>query len=478
MGNAKLPAVIYVRISEDRSGAGLGVEQQERDCRTLADRLGLVVRKVYCDNDISASSYSRKVRPAYRRLLRDIQADPADIVCMHTDRLYRQPRELEDLVDAVEKLGVTVHTVQAGEIDLSTGSGQMIARMLGAAAAHESKRMSERRAARKQAQRLAGEYGGGPRPFGYEKDGTTVRLHEAEAIQRGTKDLIDGRTLYSIVRDWNAAGLRPSGAPFGPLQRNPWTARQVSRVLRRARNAGLIEHEGQLIGKAAWPALVSEDQWRAVRGILGDPSRKVSPGPARKHLLSGIATCGVCGGPLVVSYSGGKTGRAVYRCRPQNGAGHVSRTVEALDEYIGRIVTGILTRPGHALPELTADMTLAHVRLAAINAQLDELAEAAGKMEITARQLAIASGPLEAEAQRLREHIEASSAPDALAPFRGKDDPATVWEGLDLDRRRGVIKWIISAIVVNPAPKGRPPRWQSCGAYFYADSITVTPREA
>jgi DNA invertase Pin-like site-specific DNA recombinase len=56
-------AVIYTRISKDRTGAGLGVERRTEDCRELADRLGLTVADVLTDNDMSA--YKRKKRPGY-----------------------------------------------------------------------------------------------------------------------------------------------------------------------------------------------------------------------------------------------------------------------------------------------------------------------------------------------------------------------------------------------------------------------------
>ena len=65
-------AGIYVRISRDRAGAGLGVERQEQDCRALADQLGWAVVDFYSDNDISA--YSGKRRPDYERMLADISA--------------------------------------------------------------------------------------------------------------------------------------------------------------------------------------------------------------------------------------------------------------------------------------------------------------------------------------------------------------------------------------------------------------------
>ena len=68
---ASLQAAIYVRISSDREGAGLGVARQEEDCRALCDRLGWQPAGVYSDNDVSA--YSGKKRPEWARLNEDIR---------------------------------------------------------------------------------------------------------------------------------------------------------------------------------------------------------------------------------------------------------------------------------------------------------------------------------------------------------------------------------------------------------------------
>src|SRR5882724_1805720 len=86
---------IYVRISRDRAGAGLGVARQEEDCRALAARLGVEVAAdaIYSDNDLSA--YSGKPRPRYLAMLEDIRAGLIDVVlAWHTDRLHRSPGEL------------------------------------------------------------------------------------------------------------------------------------------------------------------------------------------------------------------------------------------------------------------------------------------------------------------------------------------------------------------------------------------------
>lgn len=118
------------------------------------------------DNDLSA--YSGKARPEYERLLEDMRSGRIDaVVAWHPGRLHRSPRELEDFVDVVEKAGATVETVAAGAVDLSTPSGRMVARMLGAASRYESEHKAER--VRRKHMELA-ERGiptkGGHRPFG------------------------------------------------------------------------------------------------------------------------------------------------------------------------------------------------------------------------------------------------------------------------------------------------------------------------
>ncbi|HEY0697926.1 MAG TPA: recombinase family protein [Micromonospora sp.] len=96
------PAAIYVRISSESTGEGLGVARQEADCRALAERLGWTVAEVYRDNDISA--YSGKLRPDYEHLLTDVEAGKVRaLLTWHADRVHRSPEELERFIDLAER---------------------------------------------------------------------------------------------------------------------------------------------------------------------------------------------------------------------------------------------------------------------------------------------------------------------------------------------------------------------------------------
>ena len=110
---------IYVRISRDPKGTGLGVKRQERECRELCRLLGLIVVAVFVDDDRSA--FSGKPRPEYIAMLERLElGDFGAIVAWHPDRLHRSPVELESFIDLLERCQATVLTVQGGDYDLAT----------------------------------------------------------------------------------------------------------------------------------------------------------------------------------------------------------------------------------------------------------------------------------------------------------------------------------------------------------------------
>ncbi|WP_181788543.1 recombinase family protein, partial [Streptomyces phytophilus] len=256
-------AAVYVRISRDRRRGsleeGIGVREQEEQCRALADRFGYEVTKVFSDNDISA--YSGQPRPRYLQLLDYIAAGKADVVlCWHTDRLHRSNIELEEYINLVEPRDIKTETVTAGIIDLNTPIGRMVARQLCTIARYESEHRSER--VRMAHLRLAreGKNRGGRRPFGFEPDTVTVNPAEAALIVQMGRAVQAGVPLREIARDLRSQGIRTSRG-------TDWRAHGVREVLLRPRNAGLLVHRGlprkgplysddEIIGKAPWSPII------------------------------------------------------------------------------------------------------------------------------------------------------------------------------------------------------------------------------
>ncbi|MFU8850270.1 recombinase family protein [Micromonospora sp. SL1-18] len=458
-------AAIYVRISRDREGGGLGVARQADDCRELAARHGLAVAQVYSDNDLSA--YSGKPRPSYRRMLDDIAAARIDaVLAWHTDRLHRSPTELEEYISACEPRGVPTYTVKAGPLDLSTPSGRMVARQLGAVAQYEVEHQVERQQRAKQQAAADGRWGGGRRPYGYEADGVSLRSDEARALAEATDAILSGASLRGQAAEMSARGLVTSTG-------RPWTANELRKVLLRPRNAGLREHRGEVVGTAAWPPLVDEDRWRALVSVLTHPGRRTQWSSARRWLLSGLALCGVCGTPVRATLAASSS-RSVpsYTCKTGK---CVSRNAEELDVYVGAVVVERLSRPDVA--ELLAgpgrpNAGALQLDATALRERLDGLAAAYADGAIDVRQLREGSERLRARLAEVDEQMAAAGRGDALAGLIGATDPGEAWEGLDLHRRRAVVDTLMT-VTIQRTRKGRPRGWAPGSSYFDPSTIDV-----
>lgn len=460
-------AAIYCRISHDKTGAGLGVERQEQDCRELAARLGWSVVEVFCDNDLSA--YSGKRRPRYQAMLQAIRAGRIDaVLAWHTDRLHRSPIELEEYISACnDAREVPTHCVRAGTLDLSTPSGRMLARTLGTLARYESEHRGERVAAAVLQRAQIGDRSGGPRPFGYEDDGVTVREPEAVAVRAAVQSILAGASLRSVARELNATGLTTS------MKARAWDAPSVRALLLKPRNAGLRQHQGQVIGLASWPAIVEEEQWRAVVAILTDPARRTSPSDARvKWLGSGIYRCAGCQRPSLRVSTAGR-GIPCYRCPGQRGTtGHVVRIAAPLDTYIEAIIVERLARPDAigllrpAAPEVNLSALRATANAA--RARLTEIAEMLGDGELTRAEAQIARSRATARLEQAEAEIAAATATSPLAGIVDTPDPAAVWAGLDIGRRRAVLDCLMTVTVL-PITRPRPG--------FDPTTVRIEPKE-
>ncbi|MGH8836793.1 MAG: recombinase family protein, partial [Actinomycetes bacterium] len=249
-----LRAAVYSRISDDRAGRGLGVARQREDCAKLvADRSWELVASLK-DNDRSA--YTGKPRKEYVRLLELVRADALDvIVAWHPDRLHRSPSELEDFISLIEAHGVSVVTCQAGQWDLGTPAGRMVARQIGAVSRYESEHKSDRvRRALEQRAEMGRPHGRVPYGWRRVEGRDVVDQDQAGIIREIAGRIISGDSLRSITADLNARGvLSPTG--------KTWGKQMLRHVVLRERNVGLRTHRGQVIGDGDWPPILDRGQW-------------------------------------------------------------------------------------------------------------------------------------------------------------------------------------------------------------------------
>lgn len=425
-------AVIYARISEDEAGEALGVGRQEKLCRTHAKKLGVAVSHVYVDNNVSASK--RKPRPEFERLMDAMAAGEVDaVIVYHVDRLYRRNADLERIVDIVERHAVAVHTVEAGDLDLRTASGRMIARMLGAAAQHEVERNSERAKRKHDELAASGAPPGGRPPFGY-STGYVVNESEAVALRLMADRVLEGASLLRIAREMDAAGITTR-------EGRPWHHSTVRAVLVNPAVAGLRVHRREVAGPGTWTPVLERDRWERVRAVLSDPSRK-RKSSARKYLYTGLVVSS--GGDAMV---GATIGGVRYYRTPYPSKVPAQVNADAMEAMVEPILVEYLRR--FSLPAVDPPTS---PNVAEIERELKALADLRGRNVISMEEWLAARGPLQ---ERLAVARSAAGAPVSVKLLERPGAAAQTWPSLSFDQRREVALAVVDRIVVGPASRGR-----------------------
>ncbi|MFC6156138.1 recombinase family protein [Kribbella jiaozuonensis] len=448
VSSSKLRAAIYVRISKDRelgkAGEGLGVQRQQQDCQELADRMGWQVVEVFRDNDRSASN--GKLREDYQRLLDWIREGQIDVVVVwHTDRLHRSTTELEEYAKVCNAMNVPTHTVKSGHIDLKTPTGRMVAGILGLTARFEVEHKAERLAAKYRQMAIDGKSRRvSARPFGFERDGITIKPDEAAELLKATRAVNAGEGLKAICRDLNSRGIKTT-------MDKEWSYTSLRKMLLRPRNIGQSVYRGQVVGEAEWDAVVPIGEFLTCQRILTDPSRRTTPGSGRKHLLTNIAKCGKCGKGLLPGMRPNRDGTPfrMYRCC-------VYRDIEELEHLVSRAVVLILTKHDARkllTPAQPASKDLEQER-SAIEAQMNEAADAFTAKLITMAQLTRITSDLQDRMEKIDAGLIDRDRARIFDGLISVPDVMKAWKSLSLARKRTVVNTLFT-ITVQPVGRGK-----------------------
>ncbi len=445
-------AAIYARISSDTEGSGLGVRRQLEDCRRLASSLGWSVAEEYVDNDLSA--YSGKTRPAYERMLEDLRDKARDAVLVyHVDRLTRRPLELEEFVAVLDAAKVRLVRFVVGDMDLGTGDGLMIARILGAMAANESATKSRRMRRKYEQNAAAGlPHGGSQRPFGFEPDKVTIRKDEAKVIRTLIARYLAGESLRSLAMWLDGEGIRT-------VNGGVWRTPTLKAMLTSGRIAGLREHRGVVVGPAVWKAIITE-QGRA--RVLARIAERKSSGrrTPQRYLLSGLLRCGKCERVL---FSSPRATTRRYVCLSGPDHGGCGRLTVVADPLERLITDAVLYRlDTQDLADTLAGKTAKDAASAAVaealsadRGQLDELAAAYAAKDITMREWLGARQPIEARIGDAERRLARATHSDALRGLVGHGDRlGHQWAGLNLDRQHAIVRAVLEHAVIGAGVSG------------------------
>lgn len=463
-------AVLYLRMSSEKTDPQDWQDRPTEDCAAVLARLGwtagpegshLVVETAsgtktetwaVRDPDGFEWTMTRTKRPGWNRVLRMLADGTADaLVAYNLDRVTRHDKDLDRLLSLVEdgRLSGAHVAVATGFIDLRDERGILYAKQDVDRAHMEAREIARRVTRRRVQQAQQGIYGGGPRPYGYDKDGVTVRPDEQAVVQGIARRILTHDSLYSIAR-W----LTADGIPT--VTGRPWSVQTIRSLMLRPRNAGIAVYKGEETGPASWPALLDEDQWRGVCAVLTDPDRKTSPGNKPRHLGSGLYLCGKCGSPMRSSTKDYADGRAtVYRCTK---SAHVIRKAEPVDEAVQAILLNVLTDADALAARRVSngiDTVAVTTDLAGTRARLDRLDDDRGDGLIDGiryrRQVdRLTQRITELETTLARVAVDRH---DPVTDLAAAEQPRWTWLTLPLEKQREILATLVT-VTVKPGRRG------------------------
>ena len=293
----KIRCAIYTRKSAEE---GLEQEFNSLDAQREACAAYVASQKaegwvllptVYEDAGLSGGTLER---PGLQRLLDDIDAGLVDqIVVYKVDRLTRSLSDFAKLVERLEAAGAVFVSVTQS-FNTATSMGRLTLHMLLSFAQFEREVTAERIRDKVAASKRKGLWMGGRVPLGYEKDGRTLCINEAEAETV--------RTLYALYRKhetlrqvkaeadrlrlrtkqrFTADGTRTGGLPF--------RRGHLHCLLTNPLYAGRIRHQRRVY-EGQHPSIIAPELWDAVQTQLqagaAKPRRRTTKGRAARSPLA------------------------------------------------------------------------------------------------------------------------------------------------------------------------------------------------
>jgi hypothetical protein len=325
--------------------------------------------------------------------------------------------------------------------------------MLGAIAAHESATKSRRIRRKMEQNAEAGlPHGSWQRPFGYEDDKVTIRESEAIVLREVVDRFLAGESLRSLCGWLDDQGVT---TPYG----GTWRTTTLRSILRSGRIAGLRDHNGQTVGEAVWPGIITEDQRRQVLAVF-EQRKRSGRRAVQTYLLTGLLRCGKCGGRL---FSSPREGRRRYVCLSgpdHGGCGGIHVTAEPLELLIADAVLYRLDTPELAKAlsgSKGKDKEAAAVadELGVQRKRLDELALMFADGEITRREFLVARKPIEAAIESAERRLAHQTGTSQLRGLAGQGSALRQqWDSLNLGRQHAIIAAVLDHAVISAGKAG------------------------
>lgn len=489
-------ALVAREYTRSSTAKEVSIERQERDNAKMAAANGWTLSGQSYTDMVSASKHGRKVRDGYAQLVSDLESGAfrADILLIwESSRGSRKVSEWARLIELCEEKGVKIAVASDRRVYDPSHPRDVRAMQEDAVdGQYESGKLSMRIKSARELEAESGRPHGGP-PFGYQ--GVYDEEHrkprapwwipepaEADIVRELFRRFLAGHSLYSIANDFEERGIvsrdrtvkrmvdgEAAKDDDGNIIRDvipgiPLSIPVLRGMLLSPNYAALRVYEGEEhAGK--WVPIVSAADYRRAKAKLD--ARTTGSLRRAEHLLSGIARCGVCGGPL-----GPKPRKAApaYGCKK----GHVMIDEAELDALAKFAISEYVTKLSNAMLLSKGDDTSDEVR--ALDDEIAKLRERKAELvdmlddpdspfttaEITQRANKIKANILEKE--KRRSDLSTPSELAALLTPGAWLDFGAHFENLPMSAKREAAKMILSedtygALVVLRSPR---PRHEHC----------------
>ena len=422
-------------------------------------------------------------RPAFQRLLADVEAGNIDVVAVYKiDRLSRSLADFTRLVEAFEKHGVTFVSVTQ-QFNSTNSMGRLTLNILMSFAEFERETIAERTRDKMLASRRRGMWTGGRPMLGYDivDKKLVINAEEAERVRGIFALYLEQRGTIAVVEELRARGWTTKSwtNQRGELvEGRPMTKTTLRTLLAHPIYVGRVR-AGDRVEDGQHEAILDEATWASTQKVL--ESNRGRRGTSRAHhgnptLLGGIVRCGACSAGMTRSQTTkGNRRYAYYVCQTalKEGAKACPESRVAVGDLEAFVVKHIWAI-GHDPEVLAATISAAEenreAQRPAIEAELRRVSREARQVERDRKNVvdAIASGTGEASSvliERLTD-LDASLASltqrgdqaraelaalkeDALDPAAiaaALEDLEPLWEELFLSERVRLIALLLERV--------------------------------
>lgn len=329
----KIKVALYARVSTEEQKDNFSLGSQLDLLRKHATDNNYEIHDEYVDDGYSGTSHDR---PHFQRLLDDSRLGRFEIILVYRiDRFFRNNKDLLNVVDCLEKIGIAVKSITE-PFDTSY-LGKFVLSLFGSIAELERNTFMERsRLGKLKRARLGFYSGSSPSKFGYTYNKETKKLeineHEAKVVRMiYTLYIQPDSSITKVTRMLRKVGYKTKTG-------RPWETDRVDDILKDETYTGIwhankhfsIKGKSQgLKPREEWievkvPDIVTKEVFEGAQQLL-DARKNYSRRNVRyKYLLQNLIRCGDCGSTLagtadksIQKANGRKYGpyyRLYYRC--------------------------------------------------------------------------------------------------------------------------------------------------------------------